>query len=64
MKGRIKEIEDEKYFVPALYRGMQVLEELSIAPRGLTLSEFSGGYPVATLYRILTTLHKLGYLIR
>ena len=64
MKGRIKEIEDEKYFVPAIYRGMQVLEELSTAPRGLTLSEFSGGYPVATLYRILTTLHKLGYLIR
>ena len=62
---KISEITDnEKYIVPALYRGLNILEELSKVPGGLTLSEIPGNLPAATLYRILTTLTKLGYIIR
>ncbi|MBE6406652.1 MAG: IclR family transcriptional regulator [Lentisphaerae bacterium] len=64
MKEKIQSLENEKYIVPALYRGLNVLEELSRYPRGVTLTEIPGDIPPATLYRILTTLTRLGYVVR
>lgn len=64
MKEKIKELENEKYIVPGLYRGLNVLEEISRHPSGITLSELTGNIPTATLYRILTTLIKSGYIVR
>ena len=64
MKEKLKELENEKYIVPGLYRGLNVLEEISRHPEGVMLSELSGNIPPATLFRILTTLAKLGYITR
>ena len=64
MKENSKKCPSGKYNVPALSRGLNVLEEISRFPQGVTLSEISGGIPPATLYRILTTLTSLGYIVR
>ena len=56
--------ENNKYIVPALARGLNVLEEISRHPQGITQSELPGNIPPATLYRILSTLSELGYITR
>lgn len=53
------------YLVPALERGLKVLEMLSAHPEGLLMSEMKElQLPAASLYRILVTLTELGYIVR
>ena len=53
------------YMVPALERGIRILELLSRHPEGLLMTEMSSlSLPPASLYRMLTTLLELGYVIR
>lgn len=53
------------YRVPALERGIRILELLSRHPEGLLMTEMGGlALPPASLYRMLTTLVELGYVIR
>ncbi len=56
---------DERYLVPALLRGMQVLQDLSVERRRLTLSEVatSLGVTRSSAYRLLFTLCHLGYVV-
>ena len=49
------------YMVPALERGMRILELLSEHPAGLAMSDMAPlGLPAASLYRMLATLAELG----
>lgn len=51
--------------VPALERGLGILELLAEHPGGLFMSEMKSlGLPPASLYRMLVTLTELGYVIR
>ena len=51
------------YTVPALEKGMKLLEFLADYPAGLTMSEMTDtAIPTATLYRMLTTFVQLGYI--
>jgi len=53
------------YLVPALERGMRILELLSEHPAGLAMTEMGTlELPPASLYRMLITLTELGYVIR
>ena len=53
------------YMVPALERGMRILELLSEHPAGLAMSDMAPlGLPAASLYRMLATLAELGYVVR
>ncbi len=53
------------YLVPALERGMRVLELLAGHPNGLTMTDMEElGLPSASLYRMLVTLSELDYIIR
>ena len=53
------------YLVPALERGMRILELLAGHPDGLTMTDMEKlGLPTASLYRMLVTLSELGYIIR
>ena len=53
------------YLVPALERGLKILEMLSIHPAGLLMGEMKDlQLPNASLYRMLITLTELGYIIR
>ncbi len=57
--------EKNKYMVPALERGIRILELLSACPNGLTMPEMSSlDLPPASLYRMLVTLSELGYIVR
>mgnify|MGYP005766931129 CR=1 FL=1 len=57
--------EKNKYIVPALERGIRILELLSACPNGLTMPEMSClDLPSASLYRMLVTLSELGYIVR
>ena len=50
------------YIVPALEKGMKLIEFLADYPAGLTMSEMAQTeIPTATLYRMLTTFVQLGY---
>lgn len=54
---------NENYIVPALDKGMRLLEFLSDYPAGLQMCEMSElKLPSATLYRMLTTFVQLGYI--
>ena len=60
-----KEKKQAAYLVPALERGLNILELLSRHPRGLQMGEMQElQLPPASLYRLLTTLVELGYVIR
>ena len=60
-----KEKKQAAYLVPALERGLNILELLSRHPRGLQMGEMQElRLPPASLYRLLTTLVELGYVIR
>ncbi len=51
--------------VPALERGLGILELLAEHPGGLFMSEMKSlGLPSASLYRMLVTLTELGYVVR
>ena len=64
MKKRTME-NGSPYLVPALERGMRILELLSEYPGGLQMTEMGAlELPQASLYRMLITLSELGYLIR
>jgi IclR family transcriptional regulator, acetate operon repressor len=54
------------YSVPNLERGMAIMELLARHPGGLTLMELAGklGYPQNSIFRITSSLTKLGYLHR
>lgn len=53
------------YLVPALERGLRILELLSRCPGGLTMAEMASlRLPAASLYRLLVTLTELGYVVR
>ena len=57
--------ERNPYLVPALERGIRILELLSESPNGLTMPEMSKlGLPPASLYRMLVTLTELRYVVR
>ena len=59
-----KEKNQQMYTVPALERGMRILELLSEHPEGLHMSEMESlKLPVASLYRMLVTLVSLGYVV-
>lgn len=53
------------YLVPALERGMRILELLAGHPDGLATTDMEElGLPATSLYRMLVTLSELGYIIR
>src|SRR3569833_1139035 len=56
---------DERYLVPALIRGLTVLQRLSRESRGLTLSEVAAALGVtrSSAYRLLFTLGHLGFVV-
>lgn len=65
MNLEMKEQDNEnKYYVPMLIKGMELLEELSHYHRGLTLQEMSEAlhYPKTTVFRLVNTLLDLGYI--
>lgn len=55
----------ERYLVPALIRGLNILQELSAERRRLTLSEVAAALDVtrSSAYRLLFTLGHLGYIV-
>ncbi|MEI9922259.1 MAG: helix-turn-helix domain-containing protein [Bradyrhizobium sp.] len=55
---------DERYLVPALMRGLQVLQSLSGETRRLSLSELAEAIGVtrSSAYRLVYTLDHLGFL--
>jgi DNA-binding IclR family transcriptional regulator len=55
---------DERYLVPALMRGLQVLQSLSGETRRLTLSELAEAIGVtrSSAYRLVYTLDHMGFL--
>ena len=55
-----------RYLVPALYRGLKVLELLAESPNGLSLGDMTARLrlPSASLYRMLMTLVELNYAVR
>ena len=58
-------MQQKTYMVPALERGLRILELLAEHPEGLMMNEMNAlGLPTASLYRMLVTLSELGYVIR
>ena len=57
---------EDRYLVPALQRGLQLLAEFSRNERELTGAELSRrlGLPRASVFRILQTLEQMGYVER
>lgn len=62
---RLQDNIDERYLVPALIRGLDVLAALSSEQRSLTLSEVAAALGVtrSSAYRLLYTLGALGYIV-
>ncbi len=56
---------DERYLVPALIRGLTILQRLSGETRGLTLSEVAAALGVtrSSAYRLLFTLGHMGFVV-
>ena len=53
------------YLVPALERGLKILELLAENPGGLLMGEMGAlDLPSASLYRMLVTLTEMGYVVR
>lgn len=60
-----KDFLNNPYLVPALYRGLKILELLSEHPAGLPISGMSSlGLPPASLYRMLMTLQECRYVVK
>lgn len=65
MKKVIEENRDNPYIVPALARGLRLLETMAARPEGCSMTELSSsGIPFATLFRMLTTFTEYGYIRR
>ena len=65
MKNQTAKETGGNYTVPALARGLKLLELLSENPEGLLMAEMASlGLPQASLFRMLTTLCDSGYAIR
>ncbi len=65
MKKRCTENRENLYIVPALARGLKLIELLAGNPEGLVMAEMDSlELPQATLFRMLTTLTELGYAAR
>jgi DNA-binding IclR family transcriptional regulator len=64
--GDDKPAVEERYLVPALQRGLQLLGQFSRDQRELTGAELSRrlGLPRASVFRILQTLEQMGYVER
>lgn len=59
------ERKNSPYLVPALARGLRLIETLAGAPEGLTTGELGAlELPPATLFRLLETLIAAGYAVR
>ena len=60
----LKEKQSESYIVPALKRGLQILNLFSVQHSVLTVSEFAENLNVTvpSIYRTVITLSELGYL--
>jgi len=56
---------DERYVVPALVRGLAILQQLSGGRRRMTLSEIAAALEVtrSSAYRLLFTLSHLGFVV-
>ena len=60
-----KELLNKQYIVPALYRGLKVIELLSEHPEGLSIGNMAElKFPPASLYRMLMTLLERKYVVR
>lgn len=59
----VKSLSNSKYHVPAIERGMAVIEVLARSSQSLSLTEIAKHLDVTsgTLFRVLTTLEVLGY---
>ena len=57
-------LNDNDYTVPALFRGLTILEMFSSRERVLTVQDFAErlGVSTASIYRIITTLTEMNYL--
>lgn len=55
--------ESEKHIVPALFRGLKLLEKIAEHPEGAPFSLLvqETGLPTASVYRMVETLEKCGY---
>ena len=55
--------ESEKHIVPALFRGLKLLEIIAEHPEGAAFSLLvqETGLPTASVYRMVETLEKSGY---
>jgi len=63
-KSRGREAESSRYMVPALERGLAILELLATEPKGKGIVEIASslGLPKPSVFRMLVTLHEKGYL--
>ena len=59
----VPEPESEKHIVPALWRGLKLLEKIAEHPEGAAFSSLvqETGLPTASVYRMVETLEKCGY---
>ena len=65
MIGKNNKNTSSQYLVPALERGLKILEILAAHPGGLLMNEMKElNLPSASLYRMLVTLTDLGYIIK
>jgi DNA-binding IclR family transcriptional regulator len=65
MAEKNKKLTASPYLVPALERGLKILEMLSDYPGGLLMNEMKElDLPNASLYRMLVTLTELGYVVK
>lgn len=65
MIGKNNKNTSSQYLVPALERGLKILEILAAHPGGLLMNEMKElNLPSASLYRMLVTLTYLGYIIK
>jgi len=64
--GQLNTAEQDRYHVPNLERALAMLELLAAMPDGAGLAEISErmSYPKNSVYRIISTLHARGYLLR
>ena len=65
MEKPVSDMENKIYSAPNLEKGIAVLECLALHPEGLGMQKMKSllGVPQTTIYRILTTLLRLGYLL-
>ena len=63
--AREKALSRNQYLVPALYRGLKIIELLAQHPQGLTIAGMQKlKLPGASIYRMLMTLLELDYVTR